>query len=54
MGDYDTKPDKKKLDAGNTAKVTPPLPKLIAPDQMGSRFKAVCLAPHGTEAPPGF
>jgi NADH dehydrogenase [ubiquinone] 1 alpha subcomplex assembly factor 7 len=28
--------------------------KLIAPEQMGARFKAVCLSPHGVEPPPGF
>jgi SAM-dependent MidA family methyltransferase len=28
--------------------------KLVAPEEMGSRFKAVCLAPAGVDAPPGF
>jgi NADH dehydrogenase [ubiquinone] 1 alpha subcomplex assembly factor 7 len=28
--------------------------KLIAPEQMGSRFKAICFTPYGVDAPPGF
>ncbi|MDZ4759490.1 MAG: SAM-dependent methyltransferase [Alphaproteobacteria bacterium] len=28
--------------------------KLTAPEHMGARFKAVCLAPHGSPAPAGF
>ncbi len=28
--------------------------KLLAPEEMGSRFKAICLTPHGVDAPPGF
>jgi NADH dehydrogenase [ubiquinone] 1 alpha subcomplex assembly factor 7 len=28
--------------------------KLIGPEQMGSRFKAICFTPYGVEAPPGF
>jgi NADH dehydrogenase [ubiquinone] 1 alpha subcomplex assembly factor 7 len=30
------------------------LRKLTALDEMGSRFKAICLSPKGAEAPPGF
>jgi SAM-dependent MidA family methyltransferase len=28
--------------------------KLIGPEQMGARFKAICLSPFGVEPPPGF
>jgi SAM-dependent MidA family methyltransferase len=28
--------------------------KLVQPDQMGARFKAICLSPAGAEPPPGF
>jgi SAM-dependent MidA family methyltransferase len=28
--------------------------KLVQPDQMGARFKAICLSPTGAEPPPGF
>jgi NADH dehydrogenase [ubiquinone] 1 alpha subcomplex assembly factor 7 len=28
--------------------------KLVSPDQMGSRFKAIALTPFGAETPPGF
>jgi NADH dehydrogenase [ubiquinone] 1 alpha subcomplex assembly factor 7 len=28
--------------------------KLVAPEDMGGRFKVICLAPYGSETPPGF
>lgn len=28
--------------------------KLVSPDQMGARFKAIAMTPHGVDAPPGF
>jgi SAM-dependent MidA family methyltransferase len=34
--------------------ITAAVQKLVAPDAMGSRFKAVCLSPQGAETPPGF
>jgi NADH dehydrogenase [ubiquinone] 1 alpha subcomplex assembly factor 7 len=34
--------------------ITAAVQKLVAPDQMGARFKAMALTPQGAEAPPGF
>ena len=28
--------------------------KLVAPEDMGARFKVICLTPYGAETPPGF
>ena len=34
--------------------ITAAVRKLVAAEEMGSRFKAICLAPQGTPAPAGF
>ena len=39
---------------GRAEEIAAAVRKLTAPEQMGSRFKAVCLSPHGVDPPPGF
>jgi len=39
---------------GRAGEIKAAVQKLVAPEDMGARFKAICLAPYGTETPPGF
>jgi SAM-dependent MidA family methyltransferase len=39
---------------GRADEITAAVKKLVAPGEMGSRFKAICLAPQGAATPPGF
>jgi SAM-dependent MidA family methyltransferase len=39
---------------GRADEITAGVKKLVAPAEMGSRFKAICLSPQGAETPPGF
>ena len=39
---------------GRADEITAAVKKLVAPEDMGSRFKAICLAPKDAAIPPGF
>jgi len=40
--------------SGRASEIKAAVQKLVAPEDMGARFKAICLAPYGSETPPGF
>ena len=43
-----------KANPARTDEIAAAMQKLVQPDQMGARFKAICLSPTGAEPPPGF
>jgi NADH dehydrogenase [ubiquinone] 1 alpha subcomplex assembly factor 7 len=39
---------------GRSSEIKAAVHKLVATEEMGARFKVICLAPYGAETPPGF
>jgi NADH dehydrogenase [ubiquinone] 1 alpha subcomplex assembly factor 7 len=43
-----------RINPDRSADIRAAVGKLVSPDEMGTRFKVVCLSPPGIETPPGF
>jgi NADH dehydrogenase [ubiquinone] 1 alpha subcomplex assembly factor 7 len=43
-----------KANPARAGEIAAAMQKLVQPNQMGARFKAICLSPSGAEPPPGF
>ncbi len=43
-----------RINPDRTAEIRAAIEKLVSPNEMGTRFKVVCLSPPGAETPPGF
>jgi NADH dehydrogenase [ubiquinone] 1 alpha subcomplex assembly factor 7 len=43
-----------KANPGRATEIKAAAQKLLTPEEMGARFKVICLTPYGAETPPGF